>query len=76
MNHFLSYLLFLNLFLLSHECNQVFSGHRHLLGLCAVRRRLRGVRVLLTFVLIDTFFPPFSSPLPPAPASFLLPARI
>lgn len=69
------HLLFVNPFLFGHECDQIFSCDRHLLCLSAVRWRLWGVRVLLTFILVDTFLPPLCTPLPPAPAPLLLPAR-
>lgn len=70
-----SYLLLMNPFLFSRECNQIFSSHPHLLGLRAVWRRLGGIRVLLAFILNDTFLPPLCTPFSPAPASLLLPAK-
>lgn len=70
-----SHLLLVNLFLFSHECNQIFSSYCHLLSLRGVWRRLWGIRVLLAFILIDTFLPPLRTPLSPAPAALLFPAK-
>lgn len=70
----ISYLLLADLLLLSHECDQVFSGQNYFLGLAAVWRRLRRVRVLLALVLTDALLPPLCPPLPAAPTLLLFPA--
>ena len=69
------YLLFADLLLLGHECDQVFPRHGDLLRLGAVGRRLGRVRVLLALILVKTLLPPLRSPLPPPLTALLLPAE-
>lgn len=71
-----AHLLPLEFLLFRREGDQVFSGQPHFLGLGAVWRRLWGVRVLLAFLLCQTFLLPLSLPFPPVLTLLLLPAGL
>lgn len=70
------HLLPLNFLLFRRERDQSFSGQPHFLGLVAVWRRLWGIRVLLTFILFQTFLLPLRLPFPPVLTLLLLPAGL